>query len=349
MDQIKNIPDFVFACLNESATEEDLRKLDKWLAEAGNSHLYKQLQAINSLSHDLNLYRSFDIKTARKRVVQEINKRRRTILLHKLQRYAAILLLPVLLAAGFFIYETINLKQEISNSVVIQTVNTQPGTRSHFFLPDSTEVWLNSSSSLRFPSVFKGSTRLIDLNGEAFFKVHKDKKKPFIVQNNGFRAKALGTAFNFCAYTGDKKFSATLEEGKIQVTELSINKTFLTLPGEQVNFLIPEKKFTKSSVNVQNIIAWKNGRLIFDQTPLSDVVLALGRWFNADIELVDPSIANYRYTATFTNESLRQVMDLLELSAPIKYSMTERSMTDNNSFTKELIQIYRNSNVEFKK
>ncbi|WP_159522456.1 FecR family protein [Sunxiuqinia indica] len=347
MNQIKNIPDFVFACLNESATAQEIEQLDQWLVDLENAQLYKQLKTINMLSNDLKLYRSFNIETARKKVELEIKERKRIVFFHRLQRYAAVLLVPVLLTAAFFIYKTIHLKQDISRSIVVQNIYAQPGTRSHFFLPDSTEVWLNTASSIKFPSIFKGKTRLVELDGEAYFKVYKDEKKPFIVQKDGFRVRALGTAFNFCAYDGDRRFSATLEEGKIQVTEISLNKTLLINPGEQVDFLVSENKFKKSKVNVQNVIAWKNGRLVFDKTPLSDVVLALGRWFNADIELVDPSIANYRYTATFTNESLKQVMELLELSAPIKYTIKERSKTDDNSFTKELVRIRKSSNIEF--
>jgi ferric-dicitrate binding protein FerR (iron transport regulator) len=186
------------------------------------------------------------------------------------------------------------------------------------------------------------------LDGEAYFKVQEDKKKPFIVKNGGFRVEALGTAFNLCAYSEDQKFLATLEEGKIKVSENSVGQSLVAVPGEQIRFLVREKQFDKEEVEVRNVVAWKDGRLIFDQTPFFDVVSTLSRWFNVDIKLVDPSVANYRYTATFTDESLTQVLELLKLTAPIEFTSSARSVTANNSFTKEQIQIRRDSNVQIR-
>lgn len=341
----KNIPDFVFACLQKTSTERDIEKLHQWLKLDSNAQLYSQLKKIDIISNDYKLYKSFDISSAEKTIKETIRKRKKKIFILTIQRYAAILLLPTLLLAAFYIYKADTLNRDLSQMNTIQEINTQPCTRNHFFLPDSTEVWLNSSSTISFPSVFNGSTRLVELNGEAYFKVYKNKKKPFIVKNGEFKVMAVGTAFNFCAYTGDNKYSVALEEGAIKVCEGSLNKdrkvnkmTFAK-PGEQVTFFNYEKKMIKSLANIQNIVAWKEGQLIFDKTPLSDVILSLERWFNADIKLEDKTIANYRYTATFTNESLIQVLDLLEMSASIEYSITKRSKSIYNTYTKQLITI----------
>jgi len=343
----KNIPDFVFACLQKTSTEQDIEKLNQWLKLDNNAQLYSQLKKIDIISNDYKLYKSFDIYSAEKNIKEAIRKKKRKRFISSIQRYAAFLLIPTLLLAAFYIYKAETLNRDLSQMNIIQQVNTQPCTRSHFFLPDSTEVWLNSSSTISFPLVFNGSRRLVELNGEAYFKVYKNKKKPFIVKNGEFKVMAVGTAFNFCAYTGDNKYSVSLEEGEIKVSEGSlnkkrgINKTTFAKPGEQVTFYNFEKKMIKSSVDIKNIVAWKEGRLIFDNTPLSDVVVSMGRWFNADINLEDNTIANYRYTATFTNESLMQVLDLLEMSAPIEYSVIKRSKDNNNTYTKESIKLYK--------
>jgi len=339
MNKQKEIPDFVFACLQKKSTEQDIKKLRQWLHEDNNAQLYNQIKKVDILSSDFRLYQSFNILTAEKKIKEAIRKKRRNIFISEVQSFAAILFLPAFLLAALYIYKAETLTQNLSQMNTIQQINTQPCTRNHFFLPDSTEVWLNSSSTISFPSVFNGSTRLVDLNGEAYFKVYKNKKKPFIVKNGEFKVMAVGTEFNFCAYTGDNKFSASLKEGKIRVSEKSVKRMTFAIPGEQVTFFNSEKKMTKSSVEVQDVIAWKEGRLIFNNTPLSDVVLSLGRWFNADIKLEDKTIANYRYTATFTNESLMQVLDLLEMSASIEYSVTGRSKAINNTFTKQIITI----------
>jgi ferric-dicitrate binding protein FerR (iron transport regulator) len=92
-------------------------------------------------------------------------------------------------------------------------------------------------------------------------------------------------------------------------------------------------------VRVQDVIAWKDGILIFNETPFYEVAVKLGRWFNADIKITDQSIANYRFTGTFTEESLEQVLELLKLSTPIDYSSSHRKIQKNRSFSKQEIKI----------
>ena len=348
MKESDQIPGYVFACLEKKATKQDLELLKEWLCESGNALLYRQLKQIDQLSSDLILYRSFNIPAARGKVLKAILSTKRLFWLDWVQRIAAVLFLPLVLASLFFFYQYKVLRSDLHAVAVIQQIDTQPGTKTHFFLPDSTEVWLNAASTIKFPFNFTGTTRLIELDGEAYFRVHKNKKKPFVVKNGSFEVEALGTMFNLCAYSEDKRFTAVLEEGKIQVSEKTANQSLVLNPGEQVYFSIEENQFNKSQVNVQDIIAWKDGRLIFNQTPFSDVVLTLGRWFNADIRLADQSIANYRYTATFTNESLKQVMELLKFTAPIDYSFEDRLLTYDNHFTKERIEIRKNTNAKIR-
>jgi transmembrane sensor len=99
-------------------------------------------------------------------------------------------------------------------------------------------------------------------------------------------------------------------------------------------------------VRVQDVIAWKDGVLIFCETPFHEVALKLGRWFNADIQIADPSVANYRFTGTFTSESLDQVLELLTISTPIDYSSSQRTILKNRSFSKQEIKIWKNSGAK---
>lgn len=341
MNENEQIPDYVFACLQNIGTEQEKLLLKQWLIEPSNTKIYSQLQKIDQLSTDLSLYRSFNLETGRKKVQKSISSTKTALTFIRLQRIAAILFLPLILASLLVVYQNSLLKDDLRASVVLQQIDAQPGTKTHFFLPDSTEVWLNSASTIKFPSVFTGTTRLVELDGEAYFKVYKNKRKPFIVKNGNFEVEALGTIFNLSAYTEDNKFLATLEEGKIKVGHNATYQSLIILPGEQVCFSAGAKQLEKLKVDVQDVIAWKDGRLVFNQTPFSDVVLALGRWFNADIKLADQSIANYRYTATFTNESLDQVMELLKLTAPIDFKKENRVVIEGNQFTKAKIQIHK--------
>ncbi|MGV8090549.1 MAG: FecR family protein [Mangrovibacterium sp.] len=348
MEKSDQIPEYVFACLRKKATKQELEQLEKWLSQDDNAGLYRQLQQIDQMSADLKLYRSFDPDKARGNVLKAILQGKRLSFIDWTQRAAAILFLPLVLTSLFVLYQYKTLKNDLRTTSVIQQVDTQPGTKTHFFLPDSTEVWLNAATTIKFPSEFTGSKRTVELDGEAYFRVFKNKKKPFIVKSGSFEVKALGTAFNLCTYSEDKKFTAALEEGKIQISGKNANQSLILDPGELVHYSVEENQFTRSQVDVQDIIAWKDGRLIFNQTLFSDVVLKLGRWFNADIQLSDQTIANYRYTATFTNESLKQVLELLKLTAPIDYSFENRVVTTGNHFTKERIRIWKNPNAKIK-
>ncbi len=248
--------------------------------------------------------------------------------------------MPVLLGAFWILYQNNNLKKDLVAAEIIQEIKSQPGVKMQFLLPDGTEVWLNAASKIKFPTVFTGGTRSIELDGEAYFKVFKNKQKPFVVKAQNVEVTALGTAFNLCAYKEDNTYYTTLEEGKVRVIDTeNVNKQYILNPNEQVLYNAEDKTFSKSIVNVDRITSWKDGKLIFDEIPFHQVVLTLGRWFNADIRLADQSIANYRYTGTFINENLEQVLELLKLTAPIEYSYKKRELGENNEFTKEKIII----------
>ncbi len=349
MNKSDQIPEYVFACLAKHANRHEQELLEKWLDECGNALLYRQLQQIDRMSSDLQLYRSFNLTEARRKVLNAILSGRRRSLMSRLQRIAAVLFLPLFLTSLFVLYRYQVLTRDLRASEMTQQVSTQPGTRTHFFLSDGTEVWLNADSRLQFPSGFGRTSRMVELDGEAYVKVFKDGKRPFMVRNGSFEVEALGTAFNICAYSEDKRFAVALEEGKIRVSDHLAGRSLLVSPGQEARFSVEDRQLSMSPADVHDIAAWKEGHLIFNKTPFPDVVLKLGRWFNADIQLLDESVANYRYTATFTGESLRQVMELLKLTAPIDYSFEDRSVSKDHQFTKERIKIWTNLSEKIKK
>jgi len=340
MKQDTSIPEYVFDYLHGKASEQQKALTATWLKQTDNKFIFDQLKKIASLSDDLKLFEKFDLQEGRTSIRGKIRKNKRIRLIESLQKIAALLLLPALLYASWSYFQNVRLRSEMASVQVTQEIRTQPGVRSSFFLPDGTKVWLNSASTIQFPSVFTGETRTIELDGEAYFEVSANKQKPFIVESAALDVMALGTAFNLCAYSEDNKISTTLSKGKVQVTTHQGKKEqFFLKPDEQLNFERNTLKMSKTHVNVNNIIAWKDGKLIFDETPFHEVVRKLGRWFNTDIILEDKSIANYRYTATFTNENLSQVMELLTFSAPIEFSSTNREIQKDHNFSRKQIMI----------
>lgn len=336
----ENIPEYLVAYLHGESNKEQTEQALEWLKDIENQEIYSQLKRIDHLSADLALFTKFDLNTGKKRVRKEYRLNQIGRVFTYFQRVAAILFIPVLTGGIWYYLKQEKLSQKVTSLIVNQTITTQPGTKTHLFLPDSTEVWLNSSSTLSFPSAFAGSERRIMLDGEAYFEVYKNKQKPFIVETKFQEVEALGTIFNISAYTGDLKFSTTLAEGKVKITdhEKSINPMFLE-PGKQLNFNLQNKSYQQLTVRVKDVIAWKDGILIFNETPFYEVVAKLGRWFNADIKIADQSIANYRFTGTFTAESLDQVLELLRLSTPIDFTTNQRKIQSNRSFSKQEIKI----------
>jgi len=342
METHDHIPDFLMAYLSGEANEEQKQLAIEWLKSPENNKVFQQLKKIDSLTADLNLLRQFDLQEGKQQVRRKYRVNKVVSISVWMQRIAAVLFIPALLGGIWYYLQQNELRKELSVLMVTQEIVTQPGTKTHLFLPDSTEVWLNAASSLKFPSAFAGTERRITLEGEAIFKVYKNKEKPFIVGTSSMEVEAVGTEFDVSAYSGDLKFSTTLAEGKVKITDLENPDQVMTInPGSQLNYDTQNKTYKAENVKVEDVIAWRDGVLIFNETPFYEVVAKLGRWFNADIQINDQSIANYRFTGTFTSESLDQVMDLLTLTTPISYSSSKREVLDNRTFTKQNIKIMK--------
>lgn len=340
MKKEDNIPEYLIAYLQGEATEAQTALSLEWLKDSDNLEIFRQLETISQLSSDLAMLPRFDLTSGKQRVKSKYRYLQLTSMFGWLQRTAAILFIPVLMGGIWYYLQQSKLRQEVTSLIVNQTITTQPGTKTHLFLPDSTEVWLNAASTISFPSVFAGNERHILLDGEAYFEVYGNKYQPFIVETKFQTVEALGTVFNLSAYSGDLKFSTTLAEGKVKITDLVKNKNPMFLePGKQLNYNLQSRSYQEISVRVKDVIAWKDGILVFTETPFHEVVVKLGRWFNADIKITDQSIANYRFTGTFTDESLEQVLELLRLSTPMDYTTSQRKIQANKSFSKQEIKI----------
>lgn len=345
METHDHIPEYIVAYLHgEASAEQALHAVD-WLKKPDNLNIFRELEKINQWTTELQLLSKFKLQEGKEKVYKKYRTNKLIIVSHWIQRIAAVLFIPVLLGGIWYYMQQNELLKDLDNLIVSQEIVTQPGTITHLFLPDSTEVWLNAASTLRFPSVFTGNERRIQLNGEAYFSVHHNKRKPFIVKTDYLEVVALGTAFNLSAYSGDYKISTTLEKGKVKIIDnKNTNKIMFLDPNDQLNYFPNNQTYQSHKVRVQDVIAWKDGVLIFRETPFFEVVAKLERWFNADIQIFDQSIVNDRFTGTFTIESLEQVMELLTLSTPIQYSISKRTILENRSFSKQEIKIWKNPN-----
>ncbi len=243
-------------------------------------------------------------------------------------RVAAVLFIPLLLGSVFVFYRMDKRLDQMTASTANQRVVANPGSRVHFTLPDQTEVWLNSGSMLEFPLTLNlQDNRKVKLSGQGYFKVAHDKAHPFFVETDGLSIKALGTSFDVSGYANDTQIASTLEEGSIALIDLNGNEVTRIHPGQKAILDKTTHIMVVRDVETLLTTSWKDGKLIFRNTSLSDVTVQLERWFNCKIHL-DPRLMNagLMYTATIQDETLGEVLKMIEISTRIKTKVEKREV-----------------------
>ena len=225
-------------------------------------------------------------------------------------------------ADGSIIYDIPEMAGNNAETVLFNTIETPKGGKYQIILPDGSKVWLNSVSSLRFPAIFSGKERNVELTGEAFFEVAKNIDKPFIVKTKDMNVFVTGTQFNVMAYS-DENFSATtLVEGSVHVSNLKSN--IVLKPGEQV-VSNEGAKLSKSIADVEQNIAWKNGLFQFNDSDMRTVMNQISRWYDVSVEYKG-SVPEKHFGGYISRDSkLSQVLKMLELSG-VKFKIEEKKI-----------------------
>ena len=206
----------------------------------------------------------------------------------------------------------------VANPAEEKRVLTTPrGKTYRIVLPDGTEVILNADSKLVFPTRFSGLTRSVKLVGEAYFKVAKDARHPFIVQAEKLSTRVLGTEFNLKAYRGSD-CHVTLIEGSVAVNRPGNKPEIVLKPGEDAA-LRGTGDIDITCVDTEYYVQWKEGFFYFDNLPLVDVVKEIGRWYNINIEIQDNSLMSYRlHFIADRNANVAQVVSNLNAFSYLK-------------------------------
>lgn len=217
--------------------------------------------------------------------------------------------------------KTVALTKSRQNTLIVPY-----GKRSTLTLADGSKVWLNSGSVLEFPAQFTGNKREIRLaSGEMYIEVAPDKKKPFYVHTSDFNVKVYGTKFNISAYT-DSPQSVVLVEGRVSLQTASKKETFLA-PSEQAVFS-DNSTFHTQKVDVNQFISWKNGYLEFNQTPMTEVLKQVGRYYNLSFDF-DNDVNLQKRTCSgkiYLSENLDNVMATVGLLSSTTYTRKENQI-----------------------
>ena len=294
------------------------------------------LRKAQALGEDIREMESVNVWDAYHRAQARIKRveRKKTVYV-RLMRYAALLSIPLFVSSlvlGYLYWSGVGTEEKYAE------ITAATGAVIRYELPDHSVVWLNSGSTLRYPTVFKKENRNVMLKGEAYFEVQADKERPFYVNTPaGLSVYVYGTKFNVNAYEDDNSIETVLEKGKVNVVSPDGKTTVRLSPGERLLYDKLNHKLSKSKVDVYEKVAWKDGKLIFRNAELDEIFKRLARHFNVDIRFNNKSGKEYKYRATFRNETLPQILDYLAKSANLKWRTEEAVQQADDTFTKKKI------------
>lgn len=185
----------------------------------------------------------------------------------------------VMMKNGQLVYDA---GQSPVTEVGYNTMATPKGRQFQLVLPDGSKVWLNAASSIRYPTVFAGTERKVEITGEAYFEVARNEALPFIVSiNKETEVQVLGTHFNINSYDNEESINTTLLEGSVRVKNKGAD--MVLKPGQQAKVSGNEKMRLMNGVDIEKVMAWKNGVFNFEDASLQEVMRQLERWYDIDV------------------------------------------------------------------
>lgn len=193
--------------------------------------------------------------------------------------------------------------------VVYNTLATPVGGQYQVILPDGSKVWLNASSSIHFPTIFKGKERQVSVTGEAYFEVAKNAAMPFKITVKNMEVEVLGTHFDIMAYDDESSVNTTLLEGSVKVSEGGAVK--MLVPGQQA--LVDKTGAIKiDAADVEEVMAWKNGWFQFNSADIQTVMRQISRWYNVDVAYEGKIPAGHFTGAVSRSNDISQVLKIMQ-------------------------------------
>lgn len=195
-------------------------------------------------------------------------------------------------------------------------------------LEDSTEVWLNSESTLSYPEVFSSTERRVRVTGEAYFAVKPDAKRPFYVETDEQTVRVYGTAFNVRAYADDPCVYTTLEHGSISITRADAGSGEVLLsPGHQALLNREDHKLNMRIVDPQVITSWRHGRFVFEEQPLASIMRDLSRWYDFEYEFASPELEQIVFMGSIPRYAdFASAISIIEMSGGICFTTRDNKV-----------------------
>lgn len=298
--------DILYQFFEGKASIEDEMQIRRWLdASESNRITFMQERKI----YDTILLNSFDS--------QKSGKKGKSVSWYHIGTVAAVLLLLVVST----LYLRILLQNDTSQKY--NTLIVPPGQRMHLTLADNTDIWLNANSTLRYPSEFSKKDRTVFLDGEAFFDVSKDDKKPFLVKTTSGDIRVTGTSFNVEAYSKQGGFETSLFEGSVDIYQYDQHLT--TLKPNERSFL-KEGKIYVAPITDRDKFLWKEGLIAFNNKTLEEILSSLEKYFDIKIQISSNSLPQRTYTGKFRqSDGVDYALRVLQRSIRFNYERDEVS------------------------
>lgn len=301
-------------------TDDERDTVVSWIEESPeNMNEYKTLHKI----YDALLWNEYEENG---NVLSEPKEERKNIRkqLISFSKYAAIFVIAIL--GSYIFIKFFDAPGAIKTEAVKNTIFVPPGQRAEITLADGTKVWLNAKTKLIFPEKFDQDHREVYLDGEGYFDVEKDEKRPFTVKTDKYNIKVLGTEFNVMAYRGSELFETSLIKGSVEVKSHDQQSSCLLSPN---NIAYAEGGELKTAaLTDQNYLLWKEGIIYFDNETVQEIMKKLELYFDIKIDLQNKSIITHRYSGKFrTKDGVEQVLKVLQLKHKFKYTRDDSTNT----------------------
>ena len=225
------------------------------------------------------------------------------------------------LADGKLSYQSVNAEEV---KIQYNTITTPRGGQYQLTLSDGSQVWLNAASSITFPAAFTGDKRQVEITGEAYFEVAHNVNMPFYASVNGMEVKVLGTHFNVNAYEGEEEIKTTLLEGSVKVSQGSKSVTIKPDQQAQVNNLTDVIRI-HDNVNLEEVIAWKNGQFYFDHADIKTIMHQISRWYNVEV-IYEGKISKVFEGSISRNLNASSVLKILEATGGVHFKIENKKI-----------------------
>lgn len=313
------------------ASDNEVKKFERWIEKDESNQI--EFAILKQLWQNNNRQKQYDLDKARiniQKKVREYKSKRRIFIL---RRIAAVLLLPLLTLSLLF-YINKQKSTEITPEYI--TVACQMGQQKNIKLPDSTTVKLNAGSRITFPSSFERQKyRDVAVVGEAYFDVTENESQPFIVRLGKVDVRVVGTEFNVNNYPDRDRVNVYLNSGRVDLLQYNANKETPIVTKMKPKQLATLRKNSKR-VKVQPMpseeyISWVDGYLVFDETPIKEVLQRLSKWYDVTFEYENKEIEKDRFNANLKGKELKDVLEILSFTSGIEYTIINNSTNKTNN------------------